>query len=72
MPAKIASVKCLLKTCTKKFKDKRDMARHFLGRDHDRLCRDDRIIVWTEIGSGVTFYVHQASWIELEERILDM
>ena len=27
---------------------------------------------WTEIGSGVTFYVHQASWIELEERILDM
>ena len=54
MPAKIASVKCLLKTCTKKFKDKRDMARHFLGRDHDRLCRDDRI---TKLKSkGFRFY----------------
>ena len=32
----------------------------------------DSSIVWTEIGSGGTFYVSQASWIELEERILDM
>ena len=32
----------------------------------------ENTVVWTEIGSGGTFYVAQASWIELEERILDM
>ena len=43
MPSKIAKIKCLKKDCIKKFKDRRDMARHYLGRDHDAVSRDTRI-----------------------------